>query len=210
MASNFNKISNLINENNLLNSVTNEGIFPAYSVFNTNLQYTVTEEYYEEGKLHSFNDMPSKIDNFQNNKPKLEIWHHQGKIHRDESKGPSYIEYNLYYQPRIQKYYRYGKIHRKSGPAAIYKYEDEIQARYYQDGKLNKIIDMDEKGKIYNINYYILDKPITQRNFFIFNNILRKGVRKLKHKKRNNLIQSLDKSKIKIKDIQKLIAKLAY
>jgi hypothetical protein len=210
MTFNFNKISKLINENNLLNSTTNEGIFPAYSVYNTNLQYTVTEEYYEEGKLHSFNDIPSKKDNFQNNKPKLEIWHCQGNIHRDESKGPSYIEYNLDYQPIIQKYYRYGKIHRKSGPAEIYKYEDEIQERYYQDGKLNKIIDMDKKGKIYNINYYILDKPINQRKFFLLNNTLRKGVRKLKNKKRNNLIQTLDKTKFKIKDIQKLIAKLTY
>lgn len=54
-------------------------------------------KYYNEGKEHSINDIPSTTEYYDNGNKKLEMWCKNGKIYRydnENNKKPYYIEYD--------------------------------------------------------------------------------------------------------------------
>lgn len=198
--------------------------------YDTNYGYVKSKETYIDNLLNSKDDQPAKTDYFKNGNPMTQIWYQNGNIHREENLGPAVIEYNIHSQIVNQVYYSNGKKHRENGPAQItILNQEEFSESYYNNNKLTGVITKNSitnevltESYYHNYNYHHLDKPAYENNYFVFGKkvekkklfkskrILRKGLRKIVSKKRNEIVEILDKSKIKIHDIQMVISRFIY
>jgi len=199
---NFLKITEIKNSNNILHDENK----PALIHYNTNLKYIVKEEYYNNGKLHSYGDKPSVTENFQNGMPKLQVWYKNGILHREERLGPAQIEYELNGNKVSETYFNEGKIHRENGPARIISDCSNVSSKqYYLKDECIKIEYFDNDEKPYNVNYFLAKNHVSKKDFYRVKHTLRKGIRKYKNNKRKDLLTRLEKTKFKNKDLQRLL-----
>lgn len=198
--------------------------------YDTNFNYIKTQEFYENDQLIL------KKEYYRHKSIMNETYYHNGLIHRDENIGPALIEYDLEQNIINQIYYKQGKKHRGNGPAQItiiYPLasdvgEYEMVENYYLEGKLIRYVSKNREGEIQYQNYYynyvyhhldypsdgnqfyVFGKPVEKRELFCSKRIIRKGIRRHLSKKRNQLNETLDHTKIKIKDVNRLISKFVY
>ena len=87
------------------------------------------KQWYNNGKLHSFNDEPSVIEVSRRGMIISQFYHKNGELHRDGDK-PAYIS-----KFGAQKYYKNGEVHRDGDkPAFVY----AMGESYYVNGKLHR------------------------------------------------------------------------
>ena len=106
------------------------------------------EEWYKDGHLHSYNDLPAKIDRMG-----TKSWYKDGTLHRDGLPAKVLADGSEQWycngrqhrdgdQPSVTdvrmnrlKYHKDGRLHRIGGPAVVYTDKDDYA--YYQEGRLH-------------------------------------------------------------------------
>lgn len=111
--------------------------------------------YYKDGKLHSYNDLPSFEcpDMFQ-------MWHLQNQLHREN--GPALREING--ASIIESWYIEGKRHRENGPAIEYAdghKEWWIYGEKYTESEFNNYITKKELNE--SLNEELSNKQIKSK-----------------------------------------------